>query len=250
MINYIKILSAGLLLITTTADAGYTNIRFASEIYPPFTSQHIDKELQGFDIDVAKALCKIIDAKCTFSNEKFSDMIPSLKNRKYDAWINAITITEERQKEISFSKPYFATKAMLIATNNTLFNAAPAEISGKTIGVGEHTCYIQYLKETYNDMIKIKIFSDKDAPLIALEKGEVDAVIDDDQTLKHLRASQKDPKKYRLINLPAKYKQLIWHEYGIAVAKDNVELIRVLNHALDHLKDEGTIKKLIKKHFH
>jgi lysine-arginine-ornithine-binding protein len=245
---FINILSTGLLFISTSSHAGYTVIRFASEIYPPFTTQHANKELKGFDIAVAKAICAIIDTKCTFNNDKFNDMIPSLKKHKYDAWINAITITEHRQKEISFSKPYFATKAMLMATDNTTFNAAPAEIKGKTIGVGEHTCYAQYLQNTYKDTIKVKTFQTKDEAIISLEKGEVDALIDDDIVLKHWRSIQKNPKKYRLIDPPLKYPQLIWHKYGIAVAKDNIELIKDLNHAIDHIEKDGTIDKLAQEY--
>lgn len=246
-INILSIL--GLLLINVSSYAEYAVIRFASEIYPPFTLQHDDKELHGFDIDVAKALCTIIDTKCTFSNSKFSDMKESLKTHKYDAWINAITITDERQKEISFTEPYFSSKAMLIATNDTVFNAAPIEIKGKTIGVGEHTCYIQYLNDTYKDIIKVKIFPSRDEAFVALETGNIDAFIDDDIALKHWRLSQKNPRKYRLIGLPAKFKELRDHKYGIAVAKDNPELMNDLNHALEHLKTDGTLDKIIDKHF-
>jgi len=255
-LSFIHILSAVLILISTVPRADATShtkpitIRFASEIYPPFTALHSNEELQGFDIDIAKALCEKINAECTFSNDKFSNMIPSLKAHKYDAWISAITISEEHQKEVSFSKPYFSTKAVLIATNDTVFNAAPVEIKGRTIGIGEHTCYIQYLKNTYGDTIKVKTFHTKNESLLALEKGEVDAVIGDDLALKHWRLSQKDPKKYRLIGLPAKYSQLVWHKYGIAVAKDNDELIEDLNHAIYHIESDGTYDTLVKKYFY
>lgn len=256
---FTNILNAGIVLVSVIspikieAFTHNTNtsitIRFASEEYHPFTWFHPQEGLQGFDIDIAKALCEKINARCTFSYDKFSDMISSLNTHRYDAWINAITITEERQKQVGFSKPYFSTKAMLIATNATVFNAAPVEIKGRTIGAGEHTCYAQYLQDHYKNTIKIKTFHTQQESLEALDKGEVDAIIDDEMVLKHWRSYQKEPKKYRLINLPAKYTLLVWHKYGIAIAKGNDELVESINHAIDHINADGTYDMLIKKHF-
>jgi ABC-type amino acid transport substrate-binding protein len=247
---------AGLLLISLSSYGLYTStrdshtIKFASEIYPPFTITHHDnKELQGFDIEVAKTLCDILVRRCTFSDSKRNQMYESLKTHKYDAWINAITITNERKDHIAFTNPYFSTKAMLIASSNTLFTAAPSDIKGKTIGMGEHTCYIHYLNKTYKNIINIRMFKSRNEALDALEKGMIDAVIDDDIAVKHWRLSQKDPKKYRLIGLPAKFKELRDHKYGIAVAKDNPSLLNELNHAIKHLKDDGFLEKLAAKHF-
>lgn len=247
--NYLCIVNLILVMVHPVAVAQTAVIRFASAIYPPFTILNAQKELQGFDIDLAKTLCEKTKTKCTFSQDNFSNMVSSLTSKKYDAWINAISITDERQKEIVFSNPYFSTTALLIANKDSTFSSTPREIKNKIIGVGKHTCYINYLKTTYGDRIKIKIFSTRDEAHAALDQGLVDAVIDDATVLRYWRASQNTGKKHRLINLPAKYSNLAWHKYGIAVKKDNTALVAKLNSALASIKADGTYDNLRKKYF-
>ena len=246
---FVSIMCVGLFLINTTSCAETKIIKFASAVSPPFTSLNTDKELQGFDIDVAKELCKKMQVQCTFSNDQFSNMVTSLKTNKYDAWISAISIDEHHQKDVSLSKPYFSNTVQLMATKATTFNAAPIEIKGKTIGAEDRTCFIPHLKEAYGDSVKIKTFPTEDEAYIALKNGEIDAVIGDTTTLKYWRSTQEDSKKYRLIGLPAKYSNLVWHKYGIAVTKDNFELMKKLNGAIEHIKSDGTYDKLVKKYF-
>lgn len=243
------VIGVSLFITSIIAYAETEVIRFASGVYPPFTILKGDRVLYGFDIDVAKALCDKMKVRCSFSYDQFVNMSSSLKNDKYDAWISAISIGEERQQQAVFTEPYFSSNASLIATKDTFFNAAPVEIKGKTIGVADRTCYIQYLQNTYGNTINIKIFPTEQDSFIALKKGVVDAVIDDETVIRRWRLEQNDKKKYRLIGLPAKYSNLVWHQYGIAVAKDNQELVEKLNNAISRIKIDGTYDRIVKKYF-
>ena len=235
---------------STDSKPKITIIRFASEIYPPFTTLDTNQKLEGFDIDIAQALCKKINAQCTFSKDQFENMVSSLQTKKYDAWISAITISDKHKKDTFLTDPYFSSTAQLIATKATVFNAAPIEIKGKTIGVVERGRYLRFLRKTYGEnTIKIKIFSSRDAAFAALNDGSIDAVIDDAMVIKSWRLYQSNYKKYRLIDLPAKYSELVWHRYGIAIAKDNIELVKALNDAILQIKTDGTHAQLIKKYF-
>ncbi len=86
-----------------------------SATYPPFESIGANNEIVGFDIDTAKALCKQMQAECTFTNHAFDSLIPSLKFRKYDAVISGMDITPERSKRVSFTTPYYENSAVVIA---------------------------------------------------------------------------------------------------------------------------------------
>lgn len=244
------IISLSLLVGGISAYAETEVIKFASGVYPPFTMLNEKKVLYGFDIDMAKAICEKARAQCVFSNEQFINMPSSLKSNKYDAWISAVSICEEHQRlgGITFTNPYFASNVLLIATKNTVFNAAPVEIKGRTIGVADHTCYIQYLKNTYGNIINVKIFPTEKDSFIALEEGLVDAVIDDEIVIRRWRSMQNGKQKYRLIGLPAKYSNLVWHNYGIAVAKNRPELVKRLNVAIERVKSDGTYDRIVKEY--
>ncbi len=63
-----------------------------SATYPPFESMDAN-QIVGFDIDLAHALCKQMQAECTFTNHAFDSLIPALKFKKYDAVISGMDIT-------------------------------------------------------------------------------------------------------------------------------------------------------------
>ena len=109
------ILAAVLATLVTGAQAA-DKIRFASSAtYPPFESLDRENQIVGFDIDLAKALCQQLQAECTFTNNAFDSLIPSLKFRRYDAVISGMDITEERSKQVDFTQPYYANSAIVIA---------------------------------------------------------------------------------------------------------------------------------------
>ena len=72
------IVAAALATLAMNAYAA-EKIRFASSAtYPPFESLDHDNQIVGFDIDLAKALCQQMKADCTFTNNAFDSLIPSL----------------------------------------------------------------------------------------------------------------------------------------------------------------------------
>lgn len=111
-----KLVLAALLASFTFGASAAEKINFGiSATYPPFESIGANNEIVGFDIDLAKALCKQMQAECTFTNHAFDSLIPSLKFRKYDAVISGMDITPERSKQVSFTTPYYENSAVVIA---------------------------------------------------------------------------------------------------------------------------------------
>ncbi|TGU42131.1 transporter substrate-binding domain-containing protein, partial [bacterium M00.F.Ca.ET.146.01.1.1] len=95
-------------------------IRFGVDpTYPPFESKLADGSLVGFDIDLGNALCARLQAKCTWVENAFDGLIPALQARKFDAILSSLSITEERQKTISFTNPLYFTPSRLIAATGS-----------------------------------------------------------------------------------------------------------------------------------
>ncbi|MBF4974680.1 transporter substrate-binding domain-containing protein, partial [Cronobacter sakazakii] len=71
-----NVLIAALLASVSLSAAAAQTIRFATEAsYPPFESMDAGNKIVGFDVDLANALCKEIDATCTFTNQAFDSLI-------------------------------------------------------------------------------------------------------------------------------------------------------------------------------
>jgi arginine transport system substrate-binding protein len=129
-----KLIIAALLATVSLSVPAAETVRFAAEAtYPPFEFIDSDNKMQGFDIDLANALCKEIQAECTFTNQAFDSLIPSLKFKRFDAVISGMDITPERLKQVAFTQPYYENSALFIAQKGKV--ADLIALKGKRVGM-------------------------------------------------------------------------------------------------------------------
>jgi polar amino acid transport system substrate-binding protein len=76
--------------------------------FPPFESMN-GKVAEGFDVDMLDAIGKQLGLKVVIQTENFDTIIASLKGHKFDVIASGMTIKPDREKEIDFSDPYFAS---------------------------------------------------------------------------------------------------------------------------------------------
>jgi len=224
------------------------SIRFAMEAtYPPFEYIDASAQIKGFDIDIAKALCDQIKAQCTFSNQAFNSLIPSLKIGKFDAVISALGVTEEREKQVAFTQSYYEPSGSFVAATTKHYKIA--DMTGKTIGVQQGSTLEQYVQGKYGKKVTIKTYASIQEAFLDLVSGRVDAVMAD-TPIAQVWLKQNDNKTtYSIVEKP-----IIDHEYfgagfAIAVNKDAKDLLTALNTALATIKANGTYDKLYKEYF-
>ena len=94
-------------IVSTAFAALPATVRIGTDpTYAPFESKNAQGELIGFDIDLAKELCKRIQTQCTFVENPLDALIPSLKAKKIDAIMSGMTMTPERNLTALFAGPY------------------------------------------------------------------------------------------------------------------------------------------------
>ncbi len=129
----------------------WTKIRIGVEgAYPPFSSMTEDGELQGFDIDIAHALCAQINAECTLVPQDWDGIIPALLARKYDAIIASMSITEERKKKVNFTNKYYQTPARFARRKGSGIEVSAADLKGRKVGVQRATIHDGFLTDFLN----------------------------------------------------------------------------------------------------
>ncbi len=90
---------------------GTQALRIATEGgYPPFNYTDTDGTLQGFEIEIGRALCERMGVACVFVAEEWERLIPGLEHRRFDAVMASLEITDERRRRIAFSNPTTARR--------------------------------------------------------------------------------------------------------------------------------------------
>jgi polar amino acid transport system substrate-binding protein len=90
-------------------------------------------EIKGWDIDLAKALSKVLGIPFVISNADFSTIIPDLGTR-YDLGISSFSPTTEREKTVDFVTYYQAGEAWITKTGGPSITQA-SDLCGKTVAV-------------------------------------------------------------------------------------------------------------------
>ena len=82
--------------------------------YQPYNFLNENKEMDGYDVDVAKELANRMGVEVEFVAQEFSGMIAGLQTEKFDAVISQMTITDERKEQMDFTEPYIKNNVKVI----------------------------------------------------------------------------------------------------------------------------------------
>ena len=217
--------------------------------FPPFETMN-GSVAEGFDVDLAGALAKEMGLTVNFTSQKFDTLIPQLKaGGTFDVIMSGMTITPEREKEISFSTPYIDSNQSItvvkgkfpkIDGNDTA--AINTAFTGKIIGVQSGTTGEAWAKENIKGAKQIVPFDDTLAAFSALNAGKVDAVVNDLPVSAYLVASSYTGDEI-IAEIPT------GEQYGIAISSDNAGLKDAVDEAFDAIKKSGEYKTIYMKWF-
>ena len=238
-------------LIVGNAQAkDWKKVRIGTEgAYPPFN--FIDKagQVQGFDIDIAKALCKTMGAECTFTVQDWDGLIPGLLAKKYDCIIASMSITEERKQKVDFTDKYYMTPAQFVAKKGAGIKVSKEGLKGKTVGVQRATVAENFLRDNFGDAVKIKSYATQDEANMDLTSGRIDLVIADSVVLLEGLLNTEAGKDFEFVGPGYSDKKWFGEGIGIAVRKEDSDLREGFNKAIKEIRTNGTYQKINAKYF-
>ncbi|OTA16385.1 amino acid ABC transporter substrate-binding protein [Xenorhabdus vietnamensis] len=241
-----KLLFAALLSVATLSATAAENhtLHFATEAsYPPFEFIDANNKIQGFDVDLANAICAKLNTKCTFTNQAFDSLIPSLKFRRFDALMAGMDITPDRRKQVDFTHTYYDNSAIFVALKGK-FDQISA-LKGKQVGIQNGTTHQKYLMDQHKEIKTIPYDSYQNA-ILDLKNGRINAVFGDTDVVNEWL---KKNKELSTVGDKVTDKNYFGIGLGIAVRKGNTELLDKLNKALAEVKQDGTYDTIYKKWF-
>lgn len=230
---------------SASAQQGY---RIATEgTYPPWSFKDAKGALQGWDVDIAHALCEKMKASCEIVAQDWDGMLPGLMSRKYDMIVASMAITEQRRQRVDFSNKYKETVSRFVSRKGAPADVSPAALKGKSVGVQRGSIQAAYLTHAYKDA-DLRFYDTPQAAELDLVAGRVEYIFGNMVT--YFVGFMKTPqaRDFEFVG-PDLKGGLLGEGNGIAVRKgDTVTLSRV-NAALAAIRADGSYDRITAKYF-
>ena len=220
--------------------------------YPPFSSTTPDGKLEGFDIDIAKALGKAMGVEVKLVPQDWDGIIPALLARKYDAIIASMSITEERKKKVAFTNKYYNTPAKFVCKRGNMQEFTRAQVAvataGKKIGVQRATIHDNFITDVGKEAI-LKRYATQDEAYMDLVAGRVDMLLADSVAIDGGFLKKPEGQAFQFIGPNLSEKKYFGEGAGIAIRKKDTDLVEMFNKAIVQIRADGTYKKIQDKYF-
>ncbi|WP_192458304.1 amino acid ABC transporter substrate-binding protein [Musicola keenii] len=216
-------------------------IKFGTEgTYAPYTYHDQSGKLVGFDVDIGRAVAEKLGVKAEFVEGRWDGLIAGVDAKRYDAVINQVGVTKERQAKFDFSKPYIDARSVLIVRgdNTTIKNFD--ELKGRKSAQSLTSNYSKLATSYGANIVPTDGFNQS---LELVLSGRADATLNDNLSFLDFKKHKPD----------ANVKVVATAESGdpsaILVRKNQPQLVEALNSALDQIKADGTYKTISVRYF-
>jgi polar amino acid transport system substrate-binding protein len=190
----------------------------------------LDKQIEGFDIDIVHAIAKAIfgnPGKVQFKAISDADRIPDILNGSVDIVAHTMTITCKRLQQVDFSSVYFeAAQRVLVLSDSTATSLA--DLHGQNVCATSGSTSVNAIAVAKAIPVTVDFWTDC---LVRLQQGDVAAISTDDSILYGLAAQ--DPFT-KLVG-----GKLTDEPYGLAISKQHPEFVAFVNAVLQQLRTNG-----------
>jgi polar amino acid transport system substrate-binding protein len=225
-------------------------IRFVTDDdYPPFGLTLPDGTLTGFNVELARAICKELAITCTVQARRFDTISEAITSGKADAAIASIAITAKARETLLFTHPYYRTPARFAAVKQGgPEKISPAALAGVSVGIVRNTAHAAFLQRFF-PKAKPQFYADSRAMLAALKGRDVKIIFGDGVSLAIWLNGTIADGCCAFRGGPFTESYYFGEGVGIAVKKDNQALKEVLDYALQQIAEKGIYSELYLKYF-
>jgi ABC-type amino acid transport substrate-binding protein len=207
--------------------------------YPPFEQKSKSGGYTGFDVELMEAIGREIGREPEFIDSSFETIFRDVAQGKFEAVMSAATITEEREKVVTFSTPYYLSEQAILVKEGSDITGL-ADLKGKVVAAQQGTTGLELGKEKA-EASELRPFPEGPDADNALKAGTVEAVIIDAPVAKQ--------QAEELGGIEIVEKVPTDETYGIAVSKENTELVEQINEGLKKAIEDGSYAKVYEKWF-
>jgi polar amino acid transport system substrate-binding protein len=215
--------------------------------YEPWVVGDEPESGEGFEAAVAYAVAEQLGYakdQVTWTRVPFNAAIQP-GARPFDFDINQFSITEERKQAVDFSSPYYTVTQAVITTAGSPADGAEsvADLKGLRIGAQVATTSLQVLTDTIDPDAGPVVFNSNDDAKLALQNGQVDAIVVDLPTAFFITAAELDN---GVIVGQLEDSGEGGDQFGLLLEKGS-PLTDCVSEAVDALREDGTLADLEKQ---
>ena len=210
--------------------------------YPPVVFKEKGK-LQGIEIDLAKKLAYDLKIRIIFVELPRDELIPALTANKIDVIMSGMSITPERQRQVTFIQPYLHVGQMGLIRKNDIAEFANRRLilgTSKRVGYQPETTSEEFVKKSMRNAQYVPEQS-VDAAVADLRSGKIDIFIHDAPTIWLIAGNIHEQ---QLMGL---FWRLTDESLAWAVRPSDTGLQQQLNAVIDKWREKGILRAILNK---
>ncbi len=230
-------------MLTKAKEKGYLLIGSSNDA--PFSYTDVEsKKLKGVDIEILREICKrlgIPDLQMKVTD--FSNLLVELNNKNVDMVADAMYVKDERLQIAAFTdKWYQEGEAVVIPETSTI--KSKEDLKGKKIGAQPGTTFYETAQKWLDEgkIGGLEAYDNQATLMTAVNTGKVEAVVTDGIVAGYTLSSDSSLK----LKLLSPYEAEASGQIGAAVRFEDKEFLEEVNGALNEMKADGTLLKILK----
>lgn len=211
--------------------------------YPPFGMLDNGESI-GFDIDMAREAAKRLNVNFETKYIDWDSKQFELDNKNIDAIWNGFTITDDRSKEVTFTKPYFDNHIVMMSLKDNTYTSLE-DLKDNVIGVelqSSGQIAIEEKTEIYESIKEMMKYTGVSEALMALKTGGIDVIVVDENFARYI--TSKESELYEISE--ARFNP---ENYGVGLRKGSNSLANRIDEIIDEMIKDGTAGEISKNWF-
>lgn len=140
------VFAAFLCLVAVAGTARAEHLRIGTEgQFRPFNYFNEAGELVGFDIEISRALCTVMQASCEFVAIEWDRLLPALEAGEIDMIVASMSKTEERSRHADFTDRYYRSRSVFVARRDAPVTPTREGVAGKRLVTQKATVFEDWL---------------------------------------------------------------------------------------------------------
>lgn len=226
--------------LTSVQEAG-TIVVATEGTYRPFSFHEGGTgELTGFDVEIARAVGEELGVEVEFQETQWDAIFAGLTAGRFDAIANQVSITDEREAEYEFSKPYSYSNGVIVVPSSNTDITSFESLAGKTTAQSLTSNWYELATESGATVEAVEGWAQSVA---LVEQGRVDATVNDELTFLDYQTEEGAD------GLKVAAETVDQSRSAFAVQKYGTELADAISAALETLRADGTLAEISTKYF-